>query len=560
MLIAGFRVDLESGMAPLAVAFTDQSIGNATSWFWDFGDGNTSTLQHPSNVYSTYGAYTVTQVVSSPSLTDTLVRSEMISVLPIPPQALFAVSKSEGTANLDVAFTDLSTGDVTAWLWDFGDGSTSAERNPTHIYTVPGSYSVGLTATGPGGVGLLTQVDLIRVAEPSQASMVARPTAGLRPLIVVFSDLSTGDVTSWSWDFGDGSSSTLRHPTHAYMEPGTFAVQLTVDGPGGESTIRELDLIQVQLSPVTADFTARESSGEVLLSVTFEDLSGGDPTTWSWDFGDGGTSSKKAPTHVYTSAGTYSVSLGISGPGGSDFTTIDDFVFVTEPLPVIAGFSGTPRVGTVPLSVSFHDESIGELTSWHWDFGDGTTSTLANPTHVYLAPGIHSVSLAVSGPGGTDVQLQPEFVEAQASPVATPYGCGVNPPGSLQLVSGDGTIGATMVFALDNPLGTQTPGIAPRLMASQVASSTFPCGDLREGFGMDGGAGEVLIHLGQVYDTIIGTPWGGAGIPSLVTIVIPDDPALVGLDMYLQGLFVDGTPGVLVRSALTSALHVTVGQ
>ena len=559
-VFAGFVADLESGIAPLSVAFTDQSIGNVTSWFWDFGDGNTSTRQSPSHVYAAYGVYTVTQTVSGPSSTDTLVRSEMISALPMPPQALFEVSASEGPASLDVVFTDLSTGDVTAWLWDFGDGGTSTERNPTHTYTVPGTYPVGLTSTGPGGWDLLMQVDLIRVADPSQAAMIAKPTAGFRPLLVVFSDLSSGDVTSWSWDFGDGTSSTLQHPTHVYAEAGTYVVQLTVDGRGGESSIHGIDLIQVQLPPVTADFTAGETSGEAPLSVTFEDLSGGDPTTWSWDFGDGGSSSERAPTHVYASAGTYSVSLGISGPGGSDFTTIDDFVFVTEPLPVIAGFSGTPRVGTVPLSVSFHDESIGELTSWHWDFGDGTTSTLANPTHVYLAPGIHSVSLAVSGPGGTDVQLQPEFVEAQASPVATPYGCGVNPPGSLQLVSGDGTIGATMVFALDNPLGTQTPGIAPRLMASQVASSTFPCGDLREGFGMDGGAGEVLIHLGQVYDTIIGTPWGGAGIPSLVTIVIPDDPALVGLDMYLQGLFVDGTPGVLVRSALTSALHVTVGQ
>jgi len=210
--------------------------------------------------------------------------------------------------------------------------------------------------------------------------------------------------------------------------------------------------------------------------------------------------------------------------------------------------------------VVFHDESIGDLTSWHWDFGDGVTSTLANPSHVYLAPGTYSVSLAVGGPGGTDVQLQPDFVEVQASPAATLYGCGVNPPGSLQLVSGDGTIGATMVFALDNPLGTQAPGIAPRLMASRGASSTFPCGFLRDGLGMDGGTGEILIHLGQVYDMIIGSPWGGTGIPSLVTIVIPDDPTLIGLDVYLQGLFVDGTPGALVRSALTSALHVKVGQ
>jgi PKD repeat protein len=148
--------------------------------------------------------------------------------------------------------------------------------------------------------------------------------------------------------------------------------------------------------------------------VAFSDLSIGSATTWSWDFGNGTTSILQNPTYVYTAAGVFTVSLTVSGPGGSDVETKVAYVTVSEPPPV-AEFSAAPVAGVRPLSVSFTDlSSGGPVTSWSWDFGDGGTSIAQHPAHAYALPGVYSVSLTVSGPGGSDTETKPALVIVRA--------------------------------------------------------------------------------------------------------------------------------------------------
>ncbi|MAB78478.1 MAG: hypothetical protein CMJ89_03900 [Planctomycetes bacterium] len=408
-----------SGIGTLAVSFLDQSTGSVSSWAWDFGDLGTSALQNPTHTYASPGTYTVKLTVTGPGGIDTETKTDYVTVSEPPPTAEFSGAPLTGSAPLPVTFTDFSTGTITSWTWAFGDGGSSSLPNPAHIYNSAGMYAVSLTVTSASGADTETKLNYVIVSPPvPSANFSALPTVGLAPTTVSFSDLSAGNITSWSWDFGDLGSSALANPTHVYLDPGTYTVRLTITGPGGVDSQVRTDYITVTNSPPDADFTAAPVTGVIPLTVNFTDLSTGVATSWSWAFGDGGTSSLQNPAHTYASAGTYTVALTASGPGGPDVESKADFIVAGEAAPV-AGLSGTPLTGMAPLDVNFTDQSIGIVTAWSWDFGDLGTSTLQHPTHTYAAAGTYSVTLAAAGPGGTDSDTRTDYIlVGEAAPIA----------------------------------------------------------------------------------------------------------------------------------------------
>jgi PKD repeat protein len=163
------------------------------------------------------------------------------------PDASFSGTPTGGCSPLAVGFTDHSLGDVTSWLWHFGDGSSSMQQNPSHLYASEDVYSVTLTVTNMlGGFDTAARFDYITSAAPTAASFTASPTQVCAPIgEVAFTDLSAGFPDSWTWDFGDGTHSTEQHPTHAYLQPGLYAVTLTVGGSCGSDSTTIVDLIQV---------------------------------------------------------------------------------------------------------------------------------------------------------------------------------------------------------------------------------------------------------------------------------------------------------------------------
>lgn len=272
-LTAEFVGELTIGGVPLTVQFTDKSTGDIISWLWDFGDGQTSTLQNPSHIYQNFGNYTVSLTVKSQDSSDTETKQNYITVtIPGPPEADFVALPTQANAPLTVQFTDKSEcyasfstrtdgglvigmrkvpalGHITNWLWDFGDGGTSTQQNPSHVYDQPGYYTVSLTVTSPADSDTETKTDYIHATPPPPpvAGFAGEPSTGDAPLAVQFADQSVGDVTKWSWSFGDGQTSTQRNPPHTYQAAGDYSVSLNVTGRGGADAETKTKYIHVTL-------------------------------------------------------------------------------------------------------------------------------------------------------------------------------------------------------------------------------------------------------------------------------------------------------------------------
>jgi PKD repeat protein len=422
---ANFTAAPISGKAPLTVVFNDTSSGFPTSWFWDFGDGTTSAGQHPVHEYGAAGNYTVSLTATNEDGSDTETRPDYIIVAPvILPVADFTANTTSGIVPLAVEFTDTSSGSPTSWNWMFGDGGTSAEQNPVHVYTTTGQFTVTLQVTNEDGSNSTTKEQFItgNTLNLPVAEFTANTTSGNAPLAVGFTDQSTGSPVSWHWSFGDGATSDEQNPEHTYTNTGIYTISLEVTNPDGSNTATKTDYITVtsNIQPPVASFTGKPTCGKAPLTVTFNDISTVSPTSWFWDFGDGTTATEQNPVHVYTTAGKYTVSLTATNAGGSNTITRTDYITVSGLVkPPVANFYGKPTSGKAPLSVKFTDTSTGSPTTWHWDFGDGTNATDRNPVHSYTSPGKYTVSLTVTNAGGSNTKTRTEYISVKGTPPPT---------------------------------------------------------------------------------------------------------------------------------------------
>ncbi|HTS19483.1 MAG TPA: PKD domain-containing protein, partial [Verrucomicrobiae bacterium] len=374
--VASFIASPASGTVPLPVTFVDTSSGTITNRFWDFGDGTSTNTSATTVVYqyNAPGTNTVQLIAAGPGGSGSSIRTNLITVnsavstnsIP-PPVASFDATPTNGIAPLTVTFLDTSTGTITNRLWHFGDGTSTntVAAAVVHQYAASGTNSVRLSVYGPGGANGLVKPDLIFVAPadstnsvpPPVASFGAAPTSGTAPLLVTFTDTSTGTINSRSWQFGDGTvtNTTATTMIYQYNTPGIDTVQLVVNGPGGSSTNVQPNLIAVGSGsddtnnvPIpVASFSAAPTSGTAPLVVTFADASTGTIANRFWDFGDGSSmnTSGGSVVHEYTTPGTDSVQLVVSGPGGTAVSTQNNLIIVKSDSESNGGTNGVAQFG-----------------------------------------------------------------------------------------------------------------------------------------------------------------------------------------------------------------------
>ena len=323
-------------------------------------------------------------------------------------KASFTFSPRRPAEGQAVRFTDASTGAPTSWRWDFGDGSMSKERNPSHAFLTRGPKRVVLVVgDGTRSKKAVRTVTVIPVVKT--ASFAFSPEAPGPGELVQFADTTDGDPSSWLWDFGDGSSSTAKEPKYAFRAEGTYVVTLRATGTFGIVEVRRAVTVAARASgwkpavagpprPVAA-FSFRPASPVAGQIVLFTDESEGEVTSRKWDFADGSAGSGKEARHAFAKEGSYHVVLTAANAAGSD--TEGQVVEVASADTLVADFAFTPGEIAVGQAVIFADTSVGTPTSWSWSFGDGATSMLQFPVRKYAKAGVYMVTLTVGSAAGS---------------------------------------------------------------------------------------------------------------------------------------------------------------
>ena len=410
--VANFSASNTSGCAPLLVKFTDQSTGSPTSWSWDFGNGQLSTLQNPVISYAQPGTYTVRLIVKDSLGIDDEIKTDYITVFPAP-RASFSANLTTSCIPATIQFSDKSTSPpgttISSWSWNFGDGTSSTAQNPSHTYNNTGFYTVSLQITSSTGCkSTLTVGRYIRIIDGIDAEFAfSQPSTCKPPFLINFVNQSSGPGTlSYTWNFGNGSTSTLQNPNTIYNTPGTYHVQFAVQSNLGCNGFIAKDIV---VAGKTTDFTF-PSSICVGQSVTFQNNSSPPPVASTWDFGDGTTTSQINPVKTFLAGGTYQVRL-INNYGNCIDSVTKTVTVISSPT---VDFTANDTVGCdVPFAVQFTDKSPN-ASSWLWDFGDGTTSTQQNPNHTYTNSGSYDVTLTITLPGGCSNSItKTQYIKVQ---------------------------------------------------------------------------------------------------------------------------------------------------
>ncbi|MEO6671457.1 MAG: PKD domain-containing protein [Ferruginibacter sp.] len=412
-----FSASSQTGCFPLTVNFTDLSTtpaGIIDNWQWDFGDGNASTQQNPSHVYTSAGSYNVSlRVRNTNGCYQTITRTQYITVGNAPVAGFTNSISTNCTAPVNIYFQNTSTGSGTlSYFWTFGDGQTSVAQNPSHSFG-SGTFIVTLITTNGNGCRDTFVIPNPIIIGNMQTSFTSPATVCAGESFTINNSSSPVSV-SYLWDFGDGTNSTVRNPTKTYTSAGVYLIKLVNNfGVCSDSLTK---MITVLPKPVT-DFSA-DITGSCLapLTVHFTNASTG-ANLFQWNFGDGtAVSSQQNPTHTYTSAGTYTVTLVTTGANGCrDSLVKPQYIHIQPP---VAGIDNLPKEGCAPFSWTFSstNASTEPVTSYQWDFGDGTTSNLATPTHVFSA-GSYNIQLIITTASGcTDTVVVGGGIKAGVKP------------------------------------------------------------------------------------------------------------------------------------------------
>lgn len=391
------------GCPPLNVNFTDQSnlkTSGTGTYFWDFGDGSTSSTQSPSHIYNS-GPNTVTLTVkNSKGCPASLTKTAYIDVF-TPPQVSFTANKREFcSAPGTVSFSSTATGTGTlTYDWDFGDGSPhGTTANPNHTFTgpAPKSYDITLTVTDGNGCKTVVKQNNYIVIQKAQASFTA-PSSVCEGATVIFNNTTPSGATSQTWDFGDTKGSAAQNPTHIYYTPGTYTITLTSYFGGCPATSTRT--ITVRPKPDVSFYIDPDTLCPAPQTVQF--FTNNPMVSYTWWFGDGNASTQQSPTHTYTQNGQYTVKFkGVDQYGCSDSITIPNFVKI---FPIEIDAYADVYEGCKDLTVNFGVDLYRDSgfvypygpSKYKWYFGNGDSSTFRNPVYTYKDTGVFKVRVDV---------------------------------------------------------------------------------------------------------------------------------------------------------------------
>ncbi len=377
----------------MQVQFSDMSTGNIRNWYWDFGDGNTSTDSVPVHTYSKAGYYLVSLAVSDSSRNCSDYSTNFILVGEMKCVASFNYYVTPNTR--DVKFTNTSTGTLASYLWDFNDGSTATSLNTEHIYAKDGLYDISLTVANSG----LTCMDnIVTQVLIGSVSCDASFTYNVDSVTVYFKDTITGESNSLLWSFGDGNVSTQNNPVHKYLAQGYHTVGLNTYNSLSGCMDFSQKIILIGSEGIDCRFDFMYAVDPTMArKINFTDNSKGEIKGYIWNFGELNSSPAFTPntSHTYNKGGYYNICLTVTDTSNISNTSCKSIAIATTAANNCkADFNF--NIDSVSKTAIFSDVSLGNPNKREWDFGDNSYSTDTNPKHPYADAGFYLVSLKIS--------------------------------------------------------------------------------------------------------------------------------------------------------------------
>lgn len=377
--------------------FIDSTI-NSANRVWDFGDGDSSSTVDITHIYATPGTYNVKlKVFNSDGCADSIIQSVTINKAP---KADFSMD-AKSCVGETISFINNST-DASAYFWDFGNSQSSNLGTPLAFsYNSAGSYNVKLIVSIVGCEDSLTKTVIVN-ANPKAMISVTEICNGAK-----FID-STTNLSYRVWDFGDGNSSSIANITHIYTSPGTYNVKLKVFNSDGcaDSIIQS---VKINKAP-KADFSldAKVCALEPISIIN----NSTDGSSYFWDFGNSQTSNLITPSvFSYNTAAVYNVKLIASTTVCKDSLTKSVIVNQNP----VAKFGSNQQSNATMQFKDSSSISAGNITFWNWNFGDGDSSIIQNPIHIFAAPNTYSVRLCVNSDEGCENCISKSIVVSATS-------------------------------------------------------------------------------------------------------------------------------------------------
>lgn len=392
---------------PFITTFTNESSGPGTmSYEWTFGDGNTSAVTSPTNPYAAPGTFNVNLIAKSDlGCADTIRKSVAITA-----SLTTFTGPDSSCLNQPITFQNTSAPPALTTNWDFGDGTSSTQASPTKTFTAAGNYRIRLFSTYASCADSVIKNFVVRAAAPIEFTSNT-PGACRGPVTVTFTNQSPNVATA-RWDFGDGTPvATTTNATHTYANAGTYNVTLTITNTSGcSATLTKTGFVKVA-APVASIANAPAGGCIPFVFAPVASVNAVDPVVgYLWDFGDGSpTSTSPTPSHTYPNTGNYTLQLTVTTAGGCTNT-------VTIPNGVKTGTPGIPAFTSnrvqacIDSVINFTNQSTPAGLDYLWDFGDGTTSALANPVKQYTGQGLFTVKLTTSNNGCERVETKANYI------------------------------------------------------------------------------------------------------------------------------------------------------
>jgi len=453
---AGFNLQYQPGSLQFTTGNT--SVG-ASSYTWHFGDGNSSTEVSPAHTYAEAGSYTLMLIATNSCGSDTV--TQTLTVI-LPPVASLTTSVSSGCAPLSVNYQAAPLGEGYSYQWLFPGGSPASaqEASATVTYEMVGSYEATLIVSNLAGSDTLQLSSVVTVIPPPTASFSASTDGAL----VQLTNNSVG-ATEYLWQWGDGQTDSGAAPQYSYQAAGEYTITLIASNACGSDTSSAL--VVIEGSAPTVNFSRQPGTGCAPLTVQFNNLSGG-ATSYLWSF-PGGTpasSTEANPVVVYTQAGTYDVILTATNIFGS--SAINQSGSITVNGPPTAAFTTEANLTTI----SFQNNSQG-ASQYSWQFGDGSSTTDANPSHTFPGAGTFNVLLVAGNSCGIDSLLRQIVIEGQA-PTAqftadTREGCA-----PLLVQFNDTSTGAPTAWSWSFPGGSPATSNLQNPVVSYASPGVYP--------------------------------------------------------------------------------------